>query len=175
MENLAGNADCDRYITRELERARIPWVVVDRVNYEVPYAVIGKLGEFAFKRAWYYYIVSGRVPLEAAKEMYYEDPVGRTDIRVNGHCGCPAPEEQAEYYNSDMVKLLDREQETEAKEAVASKSEFMRECGQRLLDENLFVDNPALVGKGFIDLYHIDSELGLRIFVDTIRKYNLDK
>ena len=42
---------------------------------------------FIFKRAWYYWTVNGPVPMEIAKRMY-ENPIGKKDVRVAGHCGC---------------------------------------------------------------------------------------
>jgi len=86
---------------------------------EVPYAMIGALGsqkmvneylkmtrlldsesidslcenlEFVFVRRWSYWSVTGYVPLDTAVKMY-RDPIGKRDVRVAGHCGCPPPEE----------------------------------------------------------------------------------
>ena len=92
MKNLAGVPMCDVYIRAELEAAGIPIVEVPLDNTEVPYRLIGQLGNFEFRRAWYYWIVSGRVPLEIAKELY-ANPIGKKDVRVTGHCGCPPPED----------------------------------------------------------------------------------
>jgi hypothetical protein len=95
----------------------------DTTKHEVPWQVMGVLGaqafmsdlakypeegsirkcmkasvmdddvaSFRFRRAWYYWMVSGYVPLNVAMEMY-ADPVGKKDIRVDGHCGCPSPDE----------------------------------------------------------------------------------
>lgn len=55
----------------------------------------GRLGPFTFARLWYYWHVSGPVPLPVAIELY-EHPVGRQDVRVAGHCGRPPPQEWAE-------------------------------------------------------------------------------
>lgn len=84
---------------------------------EVPYAMIGALGsqkmvneylkmtrlldsesidslcenlEFVFVRRWSYWSVTGYVPLDTAVKMY-RDPIGKRDVRVAGHCGCPPP------------------------------------------------------------------------------------
>jgi hypothetical protein len=54
MKNLAGVADCDKNIKRELARCLIDAVDVEKGNTEVPYSVIGKLGAMTFKRAWQY-------------------------------------------------------------------------------------------------------------------------
>lgn len=121
MKNLAHNENCDAVIIEELEKAGIkPFKTSqsDKPHYDVPYAVIGALGSeylddenqrmfdrigtrpeflkdmasFVFTRAWYYWCVSGYVPLPIAEEMY-ANPNGKSDIRVAGHCACPPPSE----------------------------------------------------------------------------------
>jgi hypothetical protein len=117
---MAGVPDCDKYIQAELLEAGIEirsgaenWkytppktrnnglvVVANWNDYmetweckgEVPYHIIGVLGDTTFKRAWYYWMVKCMVPLEVAEKMY-EDPIGKKDVRVSGHCGCPPPNE----------------------------------------------------------------------------------
>ncbi len=126
MENLAGDKYCDTKIRRELERARIPVKEVTRAHTEVPYSLIGVLGDFQFHRAWYYWVVEGPVGLEVAEKMY-EDPVGHTDIRVGGDAGCPPPAKWAE----------DRG------------------------------------GIKYVMVYHIDTEVGLRVFADTVKAHGL--
>src|SRR3990167_10404866 len=92
MINLAGRADCDEYIRLELSRCGIEIVKhPEPCLGEVASKLTGKLGNFTFERAWYYWMVKGLVPLEVAK-ILYEIPVGKTDIRVAGHCACPPPE-----------------------------------------------------------------------------------
>lgn len=124
MRNLAGNTDCDLWISEELRRSMIPIesYTPDR-RYEVPSLLIGRLGAITFRRAWTYWIATGPVPLDVAYRLY-EDPIGRTDIRVEGHCGCPAPVHP-------WVSIVD--------------------------------------GQECITSYHIDSEVGLRLFADAIR------
>jgi hypothetical protein len=119
MINLAGVKDCDKTIREELLIAKIP--IIEKIkdkHTEVPYSIIGVLGgwyttfdpfetfeslktpeiytnfyRFIFTRAWYYWVVSGSVPLVVAKELY-ADEYGKKDIRVTGHCGCPPPDEK---------------------------------------------------------------------------------
>lgn len=126
MKNLAGDKNCDDTIKLELRRAGIPFVKDARHTGEVPYSVTGCLGKFTFVRAWYYWMVRGNLPLEVAKELH-ENPVGKTDVRVVGHCGCPPPEEWA----------------------------------------------TKLDGELFVTSYHIDSEEGLALFAETLRKHDL--
>jgi len=96
MQNLAGNRECDDIIKTELDAAEIPVVVNEqgRNGGEVSYLLIGRLGPFEFRRAWYYWMVEGPVPLKVAQEMYAHKN-GCRDVRVSGHCGCPPPEEWA--------------------------------------------------------------------------------
>lgn len=124
MDNLAGKQDCDTTIRSELERCGITIVEGERSTNEVPASLTGILGCFTFWRAWYYWVVNGNVPIDIALELY-ADPVGKTDVRVDGHCGCPEPE--------------------------------------------------YLGKRGAVTCYHIDTEIGLRLFADTIRKHGMDK
>lgn len=131
--NVAGVTNCDILLEKELYEAHIPirsgydnWrlregtkpnngiiVVKDWDSYiykyrsksEVPYHVIGNLGDgkFIFKRAWYYWMVKGNVPIKIANQLY-KDPLGEKDVRVVGHCGCPPPKKWAE--NIDGKKCI---------------------------------------------------------------------
>lgn len=124
MRNLAGDSRCDIYIADELRRSMIPSEARAADRCEVPSLLIGRLGAITFRRAWTYWVATGPVPLDVAHRLY-EDPVGRTDIRVDGHCGCPAP----------VHPWLS-----------------------------------TINGQEFVTSYHIDSEVGLRIFADAIRQ-----
>lgn len=119
MKNLAGAKDCDVTIREELDKAGImPLTLREPGRSEVPYTVFGCLGarplseesqryfdrtgttpefaktmgSFVFTRAWYYWCVSGYVPLAIAQQIY-ANPNGVKDIRVAGHCACPPPSE----------------------------------------------------------------------------------
>jgi len=162
MKNLAGVADCDMDIRRELGRCYIDTVDIEKGNTEVPYSVIGKLGDMTFKRGWYYWVVNCRVPLEIARALY-ADPVGKTDIRVAGHCGCPPPEEWVTHLD-DQGHVLCANSERPTDESLVKSLESQ---GYR------FVDDPTSEGKACITSYHIDTEVGLRVFADIVRRYNL--
>ena len=133
--NMAGVTECDIWLEKELYEAHIPirsgynnWrlkegtkqnngiIVVKnledyihkyRSNSEVPYHIIGNLGDgqFIFKRAWYYWIVRGNVPLKIAKKLY-EDPIGKEDVRVNGNCGCPPPKGRSVNKGKGIGKVI---------------------------------------------------------------------
>ena len=161
MKNLAGNRDCDKIIVVELCRAGIEIVQGKRSNTEVPASVTGRLGGFTFHRAWYYWVVLGNMPLPIAEELY-RDEVGKTDIRVEGHCGCPPPAEWVTWLDDDGKELI----------PLATKPEW-DEQKLELPETHRFVDDPTKSGKPFITSYHIDTEIGLRILADAIKEHNL--
>ena len=76
MKNLAGDVSCDHDILQELQTAGIqPVMNKELVRGEVPALITGFLkgqggNDFTFCRAWYYWVVSGSVPLDVAEEMY---------------------------------------------------------------------------------------------------------
>lgn len=174
MENLARKQDpeqlvvedVDRKVVRELERCGIPAVPVEKGGVEVPYRHIGKLGDFTFKRAWYYWMVWGPVPLRVAEELYM-DLVGKTDIRVGGHCGCPSPAEYGTQYEAaDGRRIYKRKEEDE--------EERLDKIQPGWRKDYILSDDPAAeCERAFVESYHIDSELGLYIFVETLRKHGL--
>lgn len=92
MRNLAGETTlhADAHIEDELKEACIPIFKGDSAEGEVMASLAGKHGKFRFKRAWSYWVVNGPVSVELAWELY-NDPRGRYDVRVAGHCGCPEP------------------------------------------------------------------------------------
>jgi hypothetical protein len=158
MKNLAGDKTCDTEIFRELTEAKIPIVQVDRVDREVSYTLTGKLGELIFRRAWYYWVVTGPVPLAIAKKLY-EHPIGERNVRVDGHCGCPPPEDPwLSYFDAEGNELLhsrDRDQ--------FDRLQWELPPGQR------WSDDPEGEGEAFVMSYHIDSQEGLNLFAETMR------
>ena len=160
MENLAGREDCDVPIERELMRAGIEIMRGERTNSEVPASISGKLGNFTFHRAWYYWVVDGRVPLAVAEKLY-ADPVGKDDVRVAGHCGCPPPNEWVTYIDEEGRRLASMSQKPEEGSSLAELFEGKTDIR--------FVEDPSSAGQGFITTYHIDTEVGLRLFVDTLK------
>jgi hypothetical protein len=168
MKNLAGNKDCDREIRRELERARIDIVEGQVARGEVPYTVTGALAGWTFQRAWYYWVAEGQLPLEMAKRLY-ADPIGRTDVRVAGHCGCPPPEPPwVACFDADGIRLYS---DPDGKEAITAVGLVAR----GLLKQEQFAgtrfvpDASAVAARIVVESYHIDSEAGLRLFADALR------
>ncbi len=159
MKNLAGVKECDATIMEELEKAGIlPFNIArENENTEVPYGVIGRLGDFEFRRAWYYWVVKGSVPLNVAEEMY-NDPTGKKDVRVAGHCGCPPPENWAFPEKESIVAYL----KNAGRELSITNGELANLCNAG-----------EIKGERFVNNYHIDSQAGLNLFVATIKKHGL--
>ncbi|MEI6731890.1 MAG: hypothetical protein WCK90_04375 [archaeon] len=161
MINLAGQKDADIKIQEELVLAGIPIVKVKDVRSEVPYTLVGKIGNWNFERAWYYWMVSvedrGKcLSLEVAAKMHetaYPIPgeirpkIYGDVIRVAGHCGCPHPREWA--FPSREVM------ESESKRTGI---DLMNTPYGKLA--KLF-NSGKLRGERFVDNYHVDSQLGL--------------
>lgn len=169
MKNLAGDKDCDVIIIGELSIAGIPFIRVPIGNTEVPYTCVGRLGPYEFRRAWYYWVVKGPVPLVVAEEMY-KNPIGAKDVRVAGHCGCPPPIEWADWITPEGKVVI----------SIKEYQGFKKYIDSGVLDESSidpyeFSDDPeSMNAKLFVTNYHIDSQEGLNLFTSTIKKYALD-
>lgn len=162
LSNLAGRMDCDRIIVQELERAKIQIERNPRRSRaEVASSIRGTMsGGLIFTRGWTYWVVRGLVPLEIAAALY-ADPVGKTDIRVTGHCACPAPTDPwVSYLDDKGNKVLSEIEKASFELLKVDPPDYVR-----------FAPEPKLF-KPFIESYHIDSEVGLRIFADAIRGYS---
>jgi hypothetical protein len=169
MQNLAGNVKADEIIKQELILAGIPIVgatAEEAGHSEVPFTLAGQLGQFRFTRAWYYWMVKGNLPLEAAEKLY-DDPVARQDVRAGGDCGRRSPLEWACWLTDNGKKVLPTKSEAELRDY---------KIAAQILDEYVFGDDPASVGaKRYVTHYHIDSADGLRLFADMIRSIGLDR
>lgn len=56
---------------------------------EVPSLAIGSLSGWVFERRWYYWAAHGPgIPCEIAEKLH---ATHGTEVRVEGHCGCPSP------------------------------------------------------------------------------------
>jgi hypothetical protein len=161
MINLAGVKNCDETIREELTRAGIDIVDIpaDERRGEVPASIMGELGKYKFKRAWYYWIVNGHIPIEIADKLY-EHPEGKISIRVDGHCGCPNPREYRHVWIDEQNNILHLREELH-------KWDTFHMNEQELLEKYKvrFVDNRETYGMGVISGYHIDTQAGLLLFV----------
>jgi hypothetical protein len=165
VQNLAGKDTVrnDKQILLELTRCGIAAEPFDCGSSEVQCTLRGRMGGTVFTRAWTYWIVSTHMPLNIAQRMYAH-PVGVTDIRVAGHCGCPAPVDPwIEWRDLETDKKYAKTKD--AADIVKFKTNYP-EMFEKFMNEHIFHDDPASVGAvGTIDSYHIDSELGLYVFV----------
>ena len=164
MINLAGQqSNCE--ITKELNLAGITVVAHEEMLKTEPITnLTGRLGEFTFKRAWYYWVVYGLVPLEIAQKMY-QDPVGKKDVRVSGHCGCPPPEEWAQPSDEVQEKI---------KESLGYRKDMdMHETFDFWkINEDKFKEEIKKYDQ-YINCYHIDSQEGLNLFVQILKENNV--
>lgn len=160
MDNLARSKydpDADKKVKEELLIANIPVLELGVMDKEVKTKYIGILNGFVFQRAWYYWVVKGNMPLKFAKILYenYKD----LNIRVAGHCGNPAPEEWA--CNKDFDKLckpyIDKFSNNEISiEELKKISEDLQTQGEQV-----------------INMYHVDTQLGLCKLAEMIRENNI--
>lgn len=162
MKNLAGRSDSDAECVSELLAAGIQIEVVEKPYGEPQTRIVGKLGGIEFRRAWYYWIASGRVPFDVAQRLY-ADPIGQRDVRVVGHCGCPPPEEWVHWFDGDEPVCIDPdgEEETTFKRLVAKGSLGVKDMPRFSKTTDSL--------QGYIETYHIDSAEGLRLFADAMR------
>jgi hypothetical protein len=156
MINLAGVKDCDKDIIQELAIAKIPHLRIGRRNNEVTSEYIGILNGFVFVRAWYYWIVSGYMPLKYADELYanYKD----LQIRAGGHCGNVPPSEQ----------VTSREHKKRCRDLFASMT--LKELVEWEKTYSLKVEESDVK---CVDHYHIDTQLGLCRFAEIIIENNI--
>lgn len=170
MNNVAGLENPDPFLTEELTRARINVEQLPRPlrrHPEVHAGVIGRLGQFTFRRAWYYWVANGPVPIELARKLY-ADPVGVKDIRVDGHCGCPAPDDfGGNYFAADGSRILVDPEGSEQR-TIAKFPDLFKE--ERFVFVSSKEERREIAKSIIIDCYHIDSEVGLRIFADAIHE-----
>lgn len=135
---------------RALDRARVP-------HNTAPFTI--KYGHS------YYWIVEGPVPLHVA-EAIYADPAS-DHIRVAGHCGCPAPVDPWITWRMPDGTTLTSRKEGDNFAMLAARHVWAKDA----MKDYTFSDDPDVKAQvtGYIDTYHIDSELGLRVFIDYLR------
>jgi len=180
MKNLAGNSDADLFIQDELLIAGIELVKIRKVASEVPYSIIGKLNNWEFERAWYYWRASATdgegIPLDVAIELNDRKiprVVGNREkygevIRVIGSAGGADPRKWATHYDAEGIIL-------ELDPTGKRKAELDHMVEKFALDPeehkyNFVLNLEDYVAKSVINSYHIDSQLGLNEFAKVIRE-----
>lgn len=170
MINLAGRPNAIKVVIKELIDADITVVLCEEcLKHEVSVPFAGQCGSFWFERAWSYWIVRGKVPLEMAKELY-KNEIGKKDVRVAGYCGCPPPEKWVTWFDDDGRELIGIKSMREIEK-------FRKRNNLSQLEENLHAvpkrDFPKF-GKPYVTSYHIDSQEGLNLFIKTLKQFKLN-
>lgn len=129
----------------------------------------GQLGTFTFGFSNYYTMVNGMVPLAVAEELYAMTDF--REIRVAGHCGCPPPSEWATFFKDEKIVGSHKEYLT-LTEGSLKGSKIAAELIANPKYHWAESDNRSMYA-AFITHYHIDSELALYIFVQTLKKHKL--
>lgn len=186
MKNLAGVKDADKTILEELYLAGIEAVKANKeTKGEVPFTFVGKIGKWKFERRWYYWSafvddVKDGVPLKPAldfnnKKRPFDDKVILGDtVRAGGHAGGISPD--------DYVGKTDRaELVAECKRVgipvITQKSMGWGEDETEYSNMN-FGEISKLCNEGtlkcerYVDVYHIDDQIGLKEFADFIKSLN---
>lgn len=170
MKNAAGDYNCNSYIPAELAEAGIPPIHhFEQERGEVPTHFTGELLGWTFRRAWSYWIATAEDPkngldYEFAQPMH--DLIGQ-EVRLAGHCLCPSPKDLfwMTFLGKSGKQLLSTSQ---AEEFKAYPEEV-----QAHLKKFVIVDDPKSYaekhGRIVSTNYHIDTQEGLNIFVNTLR------
>lgn len=169
MKNLAGETKVDLHILKELDEAGIEVIEGERSRGEVPHTLTGKLADWNFSRAWYYWVANSSkrntgIPLDIAEKLHDKkykikgpkepETYGQV-IRVTGHCGCPPPKEWA----FPTEEVLDRE----------SKRLGIDWRKTNYGDLSKLCNSGKIKGERFVDNYHIDTQEGLNALAGAIR------
>mgnify|MGYP003553891872 FL=1 len=165
MQNLAGHPKATAHCAVELQQAGVPIEVLDQPYGEPKSDVGGRLGDFTFRRLWYYWVVYGPMPLAQA-ETLYADPAGRDDVRAAGHCGCPHPSSEAVWYRPDGMQVApdpSGKQRAQLADLVTRRPDLAN-------DTYVFADSVDDVptARPYVASYHVDSMAGLSLLARTI-------
>jgi hypothetical protein len=177
MINLAGNKDADKHIKEELYIAGIE-IIGEKANGEVPYTVIGRIGNWKFHRAWYYWVASVErredgLPLDIAMELHNrkhptdDKKILGDSIRSGGHCGCPAPDE----YGAQPIHDDELDNQLVALGYEKKYSDFLKKSYVSItVGEISKLSNEGKLNiKRYVDCYHIDDQIGLNEFAKTLK------
>ena len=165
--NLAGVAGTDITVEAELTAAGVQTLELPtNLDGEVRTQFIG-LGlrradvAFVFTRAWHYWAVRGNVPLDVANELYNNfGRIGREEVRAGGDARCRPPETWVRHIGPTGKLLVQIQPQEEI-------NEILRKNPKAIL-----VKDPTQ-GIPVVQLYHIDSPEGLRMFAELMRKHIL--
>ena len=164
MRNLAGHPHATLYAAHELGAAGIPAQPCE--PYGEPQATVeGVLGRFTFRRAWYYWICEGPMPLAEAQALFDGSEEVRKSVRACGDCTAPRPGEPGatpDYFDDDGRRVVaDVEGKIRAFLGDADPPDGWVLVGSE--------EERDAIARPFIECYHVDTAEGLRILADAIR------
>jgi len=179
MINLAGNKDADKHIKEELYLAGIE-AIAQNSEGEVPYTIVGRIGNWKLRRAWYYWVAyvddkqpQDGLPLAVAMKLHNtkhpadDGKILGDVIRSGGHCGCPAPDEYGAQpvYNDELDEQLMK---------LGYEKEYIKFLDKSLIRINVgevsrLCNEGKLTVERYVDCYHIDDQIGLVEFAKTIK------
>jgi hypothetical protein len=169
MQNLAGIDNADKVIKKELFRCGINPIVLDKSDGEVKSFIGGELHGFTFYRRWSYWSVAGKMPLEFAEQLY-NHPIGKTDIRASGHCGCIEPKDAITWFYGDkVVNSLHTKEIYEKWILEHPETNVVYKLAKKELEDNIFSDDHTN-HIPYVMSYDIDTEVGLYIFAEKIKQ-----
>lgn len=176
MKNLAGNKESDQYILEELYLAGIEAAKSDQTKNEVSANYIGKLGNWTFIRAWYYWIATtedakGLLESDAIKLHNTKNPLSNDilglEIRADGYAGgidptkVSTPNMTPEF--EDKLLSLGYQK----KKLQFANIEYLDISSSEVKD--LIKENKITPTDMTVDTYHIDTIVGLREFANFIK------
>jgi hypothetical protein len=181
MKNLAidNKVEVDETILEELYLANITSVkCFERNNGEVPYSIVGNIGNWTLRRAWRYWVASVEtledgLPIEKALELHYEKhPIKDINlgegIRCGGHAGSPSPDEYGAQpiYNEELDNQLLK---------LGYKKEVFKPTGVEYVSITVgeiskLCNEGKLTVERYVNCYHIDDLIGLKEFAKFIKE-----
>lgn len=128
----------------------------------------GILPGFDLTRACDKWVVKGNIPLAVAMELW-ENPIGKEGILIHGDSN--DPREEAVWLTSDGRMLMPVEHKTGFIKLMTG--EGVPES--KINEQFIFICREEFSGSGaaYILGYEIVTHEGLKLFVDTVRKYGL--
>lgn len=169
MRNLAGAPARDDIIRQELRRCGIHVTKCALEDSRIDATVCGVLGPFRFSRRVHRWQVEGDVPVAVARELYLH-PVGKEDIRVEGDGNRGAPEAPRTLKKTKEGLTVFSHAEWEKVKGFVERGTLTEAVFAGIVPDD---DPRAKEAREFVPLYHIDSELGLYLFVETLKKHGL--
>lgn len=174
-------------VAQELEVAGIPYTLLPThdPHREVHTTVKAALPGFELVRCWYYWSVCGNVALAVAVALNAVAPWCQREIRVDGHCMCPPPEDYARATVKEMAALGARfmKREDQLRFNALQPGESIEVEFPDIEDEGTgrarLVERQVTVTRGehplplYVDCYHVDTQRGLCHLVAALREHGV--